>query len=129
MAKRPRGSPTQLTPERQQKRVPLRELVDNLVDNDAGSSDRSSLRFLPSRLTYETDNATDESNSNNSKKGRSGSKVKALVEFVLFYANSDIWPSHKQEAFWKNTSEFVKIRGGMTNIYRSGTYNRFCVLM
>lgn len=63
--------------------MPLRELVDSLVDNDAGSSDRSSLRLLPSRLTYETDNTTDESNSNNCKKEWSDSVVKALVEFVL----------------------------------------------
>jgi len=123
-AKRPRGSPTRFTPERQQKRVPLRELVNN----DAGTSGRSprSSLLLPSRLTYEIDNVNDESNS---KKGWSDSEVKALVEFVLFYTNGETWPSHKHSAFWKSASEFVKNRGGMTNVYRSGKHNRLHELM
>ena len=49
--KRPRGSPTQPTPHRQQKRIPLRELAADDMNN----------RLLPLRLTYGMRNASIES--------------------------------------------------------------------
>ena len=51
--KRPRSSPTQCTPHRQQKRISLRELTTD--DDDAGR------RLLPLQLTYETENVSVES--------------------------------------------------------------------
>ncbi|XP_065893229.1 uncharacterized protein [Dysidea avara] len=118
VTKRPRSSPNQCTPERQQKRVPLRELANN-----DGSRDGSPLRLLPSRLTYETENAKDESHRSpkKTKEEWSDSELKALTEFVLFHTSGDTWPSHKQAAFWKSASQFLKNRGGMTNVCRSAS--------
>ena len=49
--KHPRSSPTQHTPHRQQKRIPLRELA---TDDD----DDTDNRLLPLRLTYGTGNVS-----------------------------------------------------------------------
>lgn len=100
--KHPRSSPTQRTPHRQQKRIPLRELTTD-DDDDAGS------RLLPLRLTYETENVSVESHNHptKSKEVWSDCELKSLTEFVLFHTSGDSWPSHKLKAFWNSASPWV----------------------
>jgi len=116
VTKRPR-SPTRCSPQSQSKRVPLRDLAE--------ANNLPSPRFLPSRLTYE------EVESNKQLKSKvewSNSELKALTEFVLFHTTGETWPSHKQMAFWKSAGEFVKNRGGVDSIYRSGKCYKHCSL-
>ena len=49
--KRPRSSPTLLTPRRNEKRIPLRVLV---------ASDTSVASLVPTTLTYETENGSND---------------------------------------------------------------------
>ena len=116
--KRPRGSPTLLTPRRSEKRVPLRELVAR--DN---SSDATVATLVPTSLTYdhETEGGCNDEPTK-TKEQWSACELKALTEFVLFHTSGMSWPSHKQDAFWKCASEFVKSRGGAVNITRSGKH-------
>ena len=112
----PRSSPTQHTPHRQQKRIPLRELA---TDNDDADN-----RLLPLRLTYGTGNSSVESHNppTKSKEVWSDCELKSLTEFVLFHTSGESWPSHKLKAFWNSASEFIKNRGGASNTCRSGMW-------
>jgi len=47
-------------------------------------------------------------------------EVKALAEFVLFHTPGDMWPSHKQGAFWESAGEFVEQRVESSVVRRSG---------
>lgn len=49
----------------------------------------------------------------------SENEVKALVEFVLLYSNTVVWPTHKELEFWESAAEFVKNRVKSTSL-RSG---------
>lgn len=91
-SKRPRGSPTFLTPHRPQKRVPLREL-------DSPPFSQRRLEYEPRGNTWTSD------------------ETAALEEFVPLYCRGDSWPTHKHMGFWKGAAEFVKMR---TNSTRSG---------
>jgi len=101
--KRPRGSPTVCTPHREQKRVPLREILAASNDLEPGGPE-------PRRLTYKNVNV---------KEKWCNDELKALVEFILFHSSGELWPSHKQEVFWNSTGEFVKERSGSSQC-RSG---------
>ena len=47
-------------------------------------------------------------------------ELEVLTEFLLFHTSGESWPlSHKQDAFWKCASEFVKLKGGAV---RSGVF-------
>ena len=116
VTKSPR-SPTRCSPQSQSKRVPLRDLAE--------ANNLSSRRLLPSRLTYK------EVESNKQPKSKvewSNSELKALTEFVLFHTTSETWPSHKHMAFWKSAGEFVKNRGGVDSVCRSGKCYKHCSL-
>ena len=115
--KRPRGSPTLLTPRRSKKRIPFRELV-------ASGSTVASL--VPTTLTYETEGGCNDGPTK-TKEQWSESELKALTEFVLFHTSGESWPSHKQDAFWKCASEFVKSRGGALNVTRSGKFGLYII--
>lgn len=110
--KRPRSSPTLLTPRRNEKRIPLRVLV---------ASDATVASLVPTTLTYETENGSNDG-PNKTKEQWSICELKALTEFVLFHTSGECWPTHKHSAFWKSASEFVKSRGGAVNVTRSGKY-------
>ena len=107
--KRPRGSPTCLTPHRCQKRVPLREIcaaTNGTVQPRKLSSlslqSNSESSHLPTK-----DESWDEA------------ELKALVEFILFHTIGENWPTHKQMHFWSSASDFVSNRSGITT-KRSG---------
>lgn len=41
---------------------------------------------------------------------------KALVEFVLFYGDQTVWPSHsKKSRFWVDAANYVQCRSRATN--------------
>ena len=86
--KRPRGTPTNLTPQRPKKKSSRdREgLKGHLnLDNCSAAS--------PHKVPHET--WTD-------------SELKALVEFVLFYSTGEHWPHHKWADFWSKAGEFIQ---------------------
>ena len=103
--KRPRGSPTLLTPRRKEKWTPLRELVAWASADDTTSTVSS---LLPTTLAWCNDN----DRPSKTKEKWSVCELKALTEFVLFHTWGKSWPSHKQDAFWRYASEFVKLKGG-----------------
>ena len=100
--KRPRSSPTCLTPRQCQKRVPLRELAAN-----------STQCLEPRRLSYQSDS------SHPAKEKWTPNETSALIEFILFHTTGDRWPTHKQMVFWKYAGEYVQTRSASNN-YRSG---------
>jgi len=102
--KRPRSSPTRLTPRQCQKRVPLREIA---------AADSELTQFLePRRLSYHGTH-------NHSEKWATA-EIRALVEFILFHTTGDVWPAHKQQVFWSNAAEYVRTRSA-SSVSRSGT--------
>jgi len=105
--KRPRGSPTMCTPHREQKRVPLREIMVARNDLEPGGPE-------PRRLTFNNVETTVYT-----KEKWCNDELKALVEFILFHSSGELWPSHKQEVFWNSAGEFVKERSGSSQC-RSG---------
>ena len=116
-SKRPRSSPTLSTPQRQEKRVPLRELVNHEVGHEVDHEEiheeaRATLRLAPKRLNIRSEN--------DSREKWSEEEVKALAEFILFHTPGDKWPSHKQETFWTGASKFVKHRVKSSAVCRSG---------
>ena len=101
--KRPRGSPTLCTPHREQKRVPLREILAASNNLEPGVPE-------PRRLTYTNVDV---------KEKWCNDELKALVEFILFHSSGEQWPTHKQEVFWNGAGDFVKERSGSSQC-RSG---------
>jgi len=102
--KRPRSSPTCLTPRQCQKRVPLRELA---------APANSTQRLEPRRLSYQSDS------SHLVKEKWTPAETSALIEFILFHTTGDTWPTHKHMVFWNNAGEYVQTRSASNN-YRSG---------
>lgn len=96
--KRPRGTPTFLTPVRPNKRVPLRELA--LVHP-----------LQPKKIIPQQD-----------RRGLSwkDEEVGALVEFVLLHCKGDSWPCHSRMTVWNAAAQFVKERTSGEN-QRSGS--------
>jgi len=114
--KRPRSSPTNLTPHRDPKRTPLRVRLD--CDGNQQSPRVLSESFdHPKRRAGTQDKWSNE-------------EVKALTEFVLFHSEGNSWPTHKEELYWQSTSQFVHGRSGQS-FCRSGEYSpsRFKYLM
>lgn len=105
LQKRPRSSPTFLTPQRCQKRVPLREMQLTSTSN--------STRLEPRRLSYQCTNST------GSIIRWTSAEIKALIEFVLFHSTGESWPCHKHMVFWTNAGEFVQTRSA-SDTCRSG---------
>ena len=97
--KRPRGSPTLLTPHRREKRIPLRE-INSTIDESTARSTGDTL--APKQLFTPC--------SNSLKEKWSSAESKALVEFVLFHCTGELWPTHKQMGFWETASTFVASR-------------------
>ena len=110
--KRPRSSPTFLTPHRCQKRVPLREIC--------AATNGETLQ--PRRLSNLCLQSNSESG-HQSTKGESwnDAELKALIEFILFHTTGENWPTLKQMNFWSSASDFVSNRSGNTK--RSGMYD------
>jgi len=71
--------------------------------------------LLLSRLNYKEVESSKQSNL------WSDSKLKALTDFVL---SSQSWPSHKQVAFGRVLANFMKNRGVVGNVCKSGMRNR-----
>lgn len=89
--KRLRCSPANETP-KQSKRIRLRERL---------------MRPEVRRLTY----SKQQCEISNALGTWSQTEVKALVEFVLFYAGTEErWPQHKRGQFWKSAGKFVHER-------------------
>ena len=100
--KRPRSSPTYLTPHRSEKRVPLWELVAKNGSDAAAAPRLLSEAF---QCLDETSQGTKVVRPCKDEKWRD-SEIKALVEFVV----SLHWPSHKSMEFWSSASDFVHAR-------------------
>ena len=107
--KRPRGSPTFLTPHRCQKRVPLREIC--AATNGTVQPRRLSGLCLQSNSEADHQPTKDEN--------WNDAELKALIEFILFHTTGENWPTHKQMHFWSSASDFVSYRSGVTT-RRSG---------
>lgn len=97
---------------KERKRIPLRELV---------ASDATIAPLVPRTLTLETEGGCNDGPTK-TKEQWSVCELKALTEFVLFHTSGEHWPTHKQGAFWKCASEFVKSRGGAVNVNGSGKH-------
>ena len=96
--KRPRGTPTFLTPVRANKRVPLRE-----IDAQGTVSELAAQRTL----------ATSSEVVERKKHIRwSQSELRALVEFVLLHCESNSWPAHMNMEMWEAAGQFIKTRTG-----------------
>ena len=123
MRKRPRSSPMNLTPHRNEKRMPLRELIAN---HDSGVLTSPTPRLL-SRTFQCMDEAIQETRGVQSSRKLSGkdekwseTEKKALVEFLLFHCTGEHWPGHKNMEFWKSANDFVYTRSGCSS--RSGMF-------
>ena len=92
-SKRPRGTPTLLTPVRPHKRALLREIGHG----------------TPKRLVFEP--------------VASGmwrkDEISALVEFILIHCTDNVWPTHQRMKFWDQVGPFIKMRTKSENL-RSG---------
>ena len=97
--KRPRGTPTLQTPVRPKKRVPLR-----FSHEQCPPPSSRQLSFPDTRQE---------------KQEWSEAEVKALVQFVMFHTDGELWPTHKRPYFWHGAAEFVKQRA-CTSFIRSG---------
>ena len=109
----PISSPTLLTPHREEKRIPLRDIA-NRFDPDS-SLPRISLRLEPRTLIR-----CEPGTSRDSKEKWTDDELKALTEFILFHTSGESWPAHKQEAFWESAAKFLHQR--VDTVPRSGKY-------
>jgi hypothetical protein len=99
--KRPRGTPTFLTPVRPLKRNPIRETAthEELV-----------LPISQLSLSYPT-------------RGLAWSEEECgvLVEFLMLMTDGKDWPIHKQMPFWEHAGQFVQQQLRTTHL-RTGRY-------
>ncbi|XP_065900800.1 uncharacterized protein [Dysidea avara] len=114
--KRPRSSPTLLTPHRDPKRTPRTPLREK---------DCNGNHTLPRVLSESFDRVVKKGASASTK--WSDAELKALTEFILFHSEGNSWPAHKRDVYWQSASEFVHTRSGHS-IYRSGMACRFKVV-
>jgi len=105
------GTPMFQNPRKSNKRMPLREKVQDSTSHHVPRARRM-------LSTYYQEASVDD-RMDKPKEKWTDAEVKALVEFVLFHSTGDSWPAHKQDAFWSNASEFVQNRAGI-NLCRSG---------
>ena len=102
--KRPRSSPMIHTPQREPKRTPFREMMQ---EENFPRPRVLSQSFVRPRQSSDT------------QEKWSDAEIRALIEFVLFYSKENSWPTHKREVFWNSASEFTRTRAG-TSVCRSG---------
>ena len=100
--KRPRGSPTFLTPQR-----PPRRQIRRLSDVQrrrlfSGSQESVSIRTTANPVCE-----------------WSSDEIRALVEFVLLHGVEDKWPLQQNPVFWNEAAKFICMRTGLTQV-RSG---------
>lgn len=99
--KRPRSSPTFLTPRRPRKRPPLRDSGLQGSVRHLSFQDETHVHAVRSVVSW------------------SKEELKYLVEFILFHGTGQEWPTHKRTAFWEEAGSFVRRRARTSNI-RSG---------
>ena len=104
--KRPRSSPTLHTPQRELKRTPFRQKMQD--ENFSRPRVLSQCFVSPKQGPDKQEKWSDD-------------ELRALVEFVLFYSDGITWPSHKREEFWNSASEFVLTRAA-SGVCRSGKH-------
>ena len=106
MTKRPRSTPTFLTPMRPKERVPLKEIAD------PGT-------VQPKRLVFQTTAAADVDPDNDIPEydcrglGWSNAELRALMEFIMFHGTGESWPTHHRRRVWEAAS-FIKTRVATT---------------
>ena len=110
MKKRPRSSPTLITPHRELKRTPFRQKMQD--ENFPRPRVLSQCFVRPKQGSDKQEKWSDP-------------ELRALVEFVLFYSEGITCPSHKCEDFWNSASEFVRTRAG-SGVCRSGKHYTIC---
>ena len=119
LSKRPRGTPTQQTPQRPRKRPTLREHEHERVllpanENSPAPRPRRRLLYQNVDSSVRSEGAgstrTAESATSEGAGSWAESEIKALVEFVLFHEKDDKWPCHKRSAFWRGAGSFIQIR-------------------
>ncbi len=132
LLKRPRSSPTYLTPTRPGKRAPLRlRLLENSPHSrfpvckprqlELGSphhiihSANASVT-APQRQVYCRQYAD----------AWSEAEIKALVEFVHFHCDKSNWPTHHNNKYWKAAASFVRTQA-KTTVQRSGKVRSRCL--
>ena len=112
-AKRPRGTPTFLTPITPKKRVPLKEIAN------PGT-------VQPKRLEFQTTDVAPLDNPDVPEHdcrglGWSNAELRALVEFILLHGTGESWPTHHRMCVWEAAAAFIKSRAATTTA-RSGTF-------
>ncbi len=103
-SKRPRSTPTFLTPMRPKKRVPLKEI------SNPGT-------VQPKRLEFQTAAAADVASLDSDVPehdcrglGWSNAELRALVEFILLHGKGESWPTHHRMLVWEAAAAFIKAR-------------------
>ena len=110
--KRPRSTPTFLTPMRPKKRVPLKEIAD------PGT-------VQPKWLAFQTTTAADVDPDDDVPEhdcrglGWSNAELRALVEFIMLHGTGESWPTHHRMRVWEAAASFIKTRAATTTA-RSG---------
>ena len=123
--KRPRGTPTFLTPTKPSKRRVPRRMLHGVP----------SARQARRRLAVEDVEGPQQSDhhpvdeqriptrySRRSNDTWSNAEIKALVEFILFHCEGNKWPSHHRMEFWNAAAAFVMTRAKASH-QRSGKYH------
>ena len=116
-SKRPRSTPTLLTPHRPRKIASLRTsdvviAVRRLsLDDSHESQPPSSCQLSPSRLSDRT------------LVSWGDSELKFLTEFILFHCPGDKWPTHKNMRFWNEAGQYIKRRTEAVNLRLGKGYN------
>ena len=117
--KRPRSSPTLLTPTNHSKRRP---------DFARSSRLTSRRRIFSSPATTVSAQQRPEDERWHYKRTNSDSwkelEIKALVEFVLIHSRGS-WPTHHQHDFWEAAAMHIKMR---TSAERTGTMHEILYL-
>ncbi len=103
--KRPRGSPSGVTPLQQEKRAAA-EPRDVVMRRKGPKKDARSRK----RLSFTSGSAADP---------WSEIEDSALVEFILLHRPGQGWPSDRSPSFWDSAADFVRMRSG-SGVLRTG---------
>ncbi len=107
--KRPRGSPTFLTPTNPAKKRMPRRMLHNEETQSRGRRRILDFHSAPRSPVISSSSASTTNRRVYRGKSWTDSEVSALVEFVLFHSSGMKWPTHHQKDFWAAASSFVQI--------------------
>ncbi len=105
--KRPRGSPTFLTPTNPaKKRIPRRMLHNK----EPHTHCRRIILDISASCSPVISSSSSTTNRRVRGKSWTDSEVSALVEFILFHSSGTKWPTDHHKDFWAAASSFVQSR-------------------